>query len=195
VWSDLEIIVDSPLASRFTATYRDLIPYWDAEARKRLKTGRHPLSFESLTTIDSHEAHLYAVKYLKKTARPTVVIAAGGMCVGGRIVNYLKALLPDPRTDLLFVGYQAKGTPGRDIQHYGPGGGYVFLDDQKINIRAGIHTLSGYSAHADQMNLVNFVKRIRKKPQVIHLVHGEDEARNTLKEKLLEVVPDSQIFV
>ena len=49
---------------------------------------------------------------------------------------------------MVFVGYQAVGTPGRDIQQYGPRGGYVFIDDQRIDIRAGIHTLSGYSAHA-----------------------------------------------
>ena len=122
--------------------------------------------------------------YLRKTARPTIVIAASGMCSGGRIVNYLKALLPDKRTDVLFVGYQAQGTPGRDIQKYGPGGGYVFLDGQKVSISAGVHTISGYSAHADQQNLVNFVKRIRHKPETIHLVHGEHNAKAQLKAAL-----------
>jgi metallo-beta-lactamase family protein len=66
--------------------------------------------------VDEHKEHLQTVNYLKKTARPTIVIAASGMCSGGRIVNYLKALIEDKRTDILFVGYQAQGTPGRTIQ-------------------------------------------------------------------------------
>ncbi|KZZ60960.1 hypothetical protein A3762_14900 [Oleiphilus sp. HI0125] len=71
------------------------------------------------------------------------------MCAGGRVVNYLKALIEDKRTDVLFVGYQAKGTPGRDIHKYGPRGGWVMLDGQRYTINAQVHALSGYSAHAD----------------------------------------------
>ncbi|NCO53545.1 MAG: MBL fold metallo-hydrolase [Deltaproteobacteria bacterium] len=186
-WEDLEIIVDSPLASRLTSLYRKLRSFWDAEAQKKLRSGRHPLSFEQLTTIDSHQDHQQTVEYLKRKARPCVVIAAGGMCSGGRIVNYLKNLLKDPRTDVLFCGYQAAGTPGRDIQTYGPQGGYVFLDGQKIDIRARIHNISGFSAHADQQNLVNFVKRMRYKPQHVRLVHGEEDARIELAEKIRQL--------
>ena len=58
------------------------------------------------------------------------------MCAGGRVVNYLKAMLGDPRHDVLFVGYQARGTPGNAIQTYGPRGGYVDIDDERIEIRA-----------------------------------------------------------
>ncbi len=185
-WEDLEIIVDSPLASRFTEAYRELLPWWDAEARGRLRAGRHPLDFEQITTIDSHADHLNTVAYLRKTARPCVVIAAGGMCSGGRIVAYLKALLGDPRTDVLLVGYQAAGTPGRAIQEYGPRGGYVVLDGRRYTIRARVHTISGYSAHADQRNLVNFVRRMRHKPKEIKLVHGDDDARTALRDALAD---------
>lgn len=185
-WEDLEIVVDSPLASRFTAAYRELLPWWDAEARGRVRAGRHPLDFEQITTIDSHADHLNTVDYLRKTARPCVVIAAGGMCSGGRIVAWLKALLGDPRTDVLLVGYQAAGTPGRTIQEYGPRGGYVVLDGQRYTIRARVHSISGYSAHADQRNLLNFVRRMRHAPPDIRLVHGEKDARKALREKLAE---------
>jgi metallo-beta-lactamase family protein len=182
-WQELEIIVDSPLAGRFNNLYRKLRPFWDAEAQKKIRSGRHPLSFKQLTTIDSHQDHLQCVDYLKRKGRPCVVIAASGMCSGGRIVNYLRALLGDARTDILFCGYQAAGTPGREIQQYGPGGGYVRLDGEKIDIRARIHTLSGFSAHADQDNLVNFVKGMRIKPSHIRLVHGEETARSELTRK------------
>ncbi|HEB63860.1 MAG TPA: MBL fold metallo-hydrolase, partial [Gammaproteobacteria bacterium] len=163
-WDDLEIIVDSPLASRFTDAYRTLRPYWDAEARKRLKQGRHPLSFEQLITIDSHEEHIRTVEYLAKTEHPAIVIAASGMCAGGRVMNYLKAMLEHESHDVLFVGYQAEGTPGRTIQKYGPNQGYVELEGRRYSIRAGIHTLGGYSAHAGQRDLVNFIRRMRHKP-------------------------------
>jgi len=100
------------------------------------------------------------VQYLAKTHRPAIVIAASGMCNGGRVMNYLKAMLHDKRHDVLFVGYQAKGTIGRDIQKYGPRQGYVYIDGQKININAGIYTISGYSAHAGQSDLLKFVNRM-----------------------------------
>jgi metallo-beta-lactamase family protein len=137
VWDHLDIIVDSPLASKFTSSYRELKILWDAEARAKVRAGRHPLGFESLLTIDSHSDHLDTVAYLRKTGRPAIVIAASGMCAGGRMQNYLKALLPDKRTDVLFVGYQAKGTPGRDIQRYAPNisgkpTGYVMLEGEKV---------------------------------------------------------------
>jgi len=194
-WAGTEIIVDSPLAARFTDTYRSLWPFWDAEARHRKATGRHPLSFEQLTTIESHQDHLNAVSYLKKSARPCIVLAASGMCSGGRIVNYLKALIEDPRTDILFVGYQAQGTAGRTIQKYGPKRGYVELDGKRYQIAAAVHTLSGYSAHADQKNLLNFVRRMRKKPEEIRLVHGDREAKRTLQRVLQETVPEAEVIV
>jgi len=112
---------------------------------------RHPLSFEQLTTIEGHPAHLETIASLQKTRRPAIVLAASGMCAGGRIVHDLKAFLGDPRTDILFVGYQAAGTPGRAIQRYGPQQGDVELDGARYPIRAGVHVVSGYSAHADQL--------------------------------------------
>lgn len=194
-WEGLEIILDSPLAARFTDAYRKLKPHWDSEAKTRVEHGRHPLAFTQLTTIDSHKDHLKTVDYLAANARPTIVIAASGMCAGGRIVNYLKALLGDSRTDVLFVGYQASGTPGRSIQQHGPDHGYVILDNKRINIRAGIHTLRGYSAHGDQKNLVNFVRRMHRRPKEIRLVHGDREAKNVLKRSLEEACPECRVII
>src|SRR5690554_1497892 len=101
------------------------------------------------------------------------------MCSGGRIVNYLKALLGDARTDVVFVGYQAQGTPGRDIQTYGPRGGYVVLDGKRVNIRAQVYTLGGYSAHADQRELLEFVQNASHIGE-IRLVHGDHHAKTSL---------------
>ncbi|MCP5163420.1 MAG: MBL fold metallo-hydrolase [Hahellaceae bacterium] len=183
-WEALDIIVDSPLAAEFNEVYTQLKSYWDAEARQRVRRGRHPLSFDNLLTVQSHQDHLKVVNYLASTAKPAIVIAASGMCTGGRILNYLKRLLGDSRTDIVFVGYQAEGTPGREIQRYGARGGYVMLEGQRYEIAAGVHTLSGYSAHADQKDLVNFVKRMRKKPTLIKIVHGDVQAKQQLAERL-----------
>ncbi|MWJ27648.1 MBL fold metallo-hydrolase [Halomonas sp. ZH2S] len=181
LWRDLEVIVDSPLAARFTQVYRQLKPYWDKEAQRRLRAGCHPLSFDNLYTVDDHETHERTVRYLAQSGRPAVVIAASGMCAGGRVVNYLKAMLNDARHQVLFVGYQGAGTPGRDIQRYGPEGGWVELDGERIDIRAGITTINGYSAHADQRDLLNFIKRMRQWPKEVRLVHGDEDARRALK--------------
>ncbi|PTB99312.1 MBL fold hydrolase [Marinobacter sp. Z-F4-2] len=181
LWSNLEIVVDSPLAAEFTRIYRDLKPYWDAEATDLVRQGRHPLSFEQLTVINSHEDHLNAVDYLARSHRPCVVLAGSGMCAGGRVVNYLKAMLGDKRNDVLFVGYQAAGTPGRDILTYGPRGGWVELDDERYDIRARIHQVGGYSAHAGQSDLVEFVSGIPVPPREIRIVHGDSGAKLALK--------------
>ncbi|MEH6604237.1 MAG: MBL fold metallo-hydrolase [Pseudomonadales bacterium] len=194
-WKDIEIIVDSPLAAKFTKVYRQLKPFWDAEARERLQEGRHPLTFEQLYTVGDHAQHLSAIDYIKGRGHPCIVIAASGMCAGGRMMNYLKALIEDERTDILFIGYQASGTPGRAIQAYGPKGGWVELDHQRYDIKAHVHTISGYSAHADQKDLVNFVKRMRVKPKEIRVVHGDDEAKATLKAKFEVLVPDATVVI
>ncbi|WP_199671159.1 MBL fold metallo-hydrolase [Salinibius halmophilus] len=193
-WEYLDIIVDSPLAAKFTDQYRALSSLWDQEAKQRVKSGRHPLSFDQLLTINSHDEHLKTIEYLKKTGRAAIVIAASGMCTGGRIVNYLKALLPDPRTDVLFVGYQAQGTPGRDIQHYGTGG-WVKLEGKKINIAAQVTTISGYSAHAGQDDLIGFACNTSIPVGHIRLVHGDLSAKEALAKQLSTKLPDSIIEV
>ncbi|MFP3499932.1 MBL fold metallo-hydrolase, partial [Pseudomonas sp. SIMBA_059] len=83
---------------------RELHDYWSAEARGRLGEGRNPLGFDQLVTVDTHARHQQVVNYLKSTRRPAIVLAGNGMCSGGRIVNYLKAMLEDPRHEVLFVG-------------------------------------------------------------------------------------------
>ncbi len=186
-WGGLRIFLDSPLAQRFTTLYRELQPFWDAEARARVRAGRQPLSYEQLVAIDSHGDHLANVRRLARSREPAVVIAASGMCAGGRVVNYLREMLGDPRHDVLFVGYQARGTPGHAIQTHGPRGGYVELDGERVDIRAGIHTLSGYSAHADRDDLTRFVTRMRHLPEEVRLVHGEDAVRAAFARHLQQV--------
>ncbi|GHA27782.1 MBL fold metallo-hydrolase [Oceanisphaera arctica] len=202
-WNELEVVVDSPLAARFTGLYRKLKPFWNDEARERLSEGRHPLSFEQLTVVNSHRDHLNAVNYLARSRKPCVVLAGSGMCAGGRVVNYLKAMLGEARNDVLFVGYQAEGTPGRDILEYGPrigsdtgsGVGWVTLDDERVTIHAQVHQVSGYSAHAGQQDLINFATGITPPPKQIRLIHGDSGAKAALKARLSELLPDSRVVI
>lgn len=184
-WRKMTVILDSPLAGQYTQQYRRLKMLWDEEAKHRLADDRHPLNFERLHVVESHEQHMQIVDLLRDSGEPAIVLAASGMCSGGRIVNYLKALLGDERTDVVFVGYQAEGTPGRQIQEYGPQGGYVVLDHTRYDIRARIHTLGGYSAHADQRELLEFLHTTVGAVHDVRLVHGEASAKAALTTAIL----------
>jgi metallo-beta-lactamase family protein len=183
-WDELAIIVDSPLAASFNEAYLTLKHHWDDEAKIRVRDGRHPLDFSQLTTIEDHQQHLALVSYLTRSQKPAIVIAASGMCAGGGIVNYLKAMLENPVHQILFVGHQARGTPGAQILARAASKGYVELDGHNYQINAEVLKVSGYSAHADQRDLLNFVHGIAEKPKQIRIVHGEDSAKVALQEKL-----------
>ncbi|MCC5853830.1 MAG: MBL fold metallo-hydrolase [Alkalimonas sp.] len=182
-WDELKVIVDSPLAARFTAAYRQLKDYWDQEAKARLHQGRHPLSFEQLITVDTVAEHRLLVQRLAETKMPAIVIAASGMCQGGRVVNYLKQMLPDPVHQVVFVGYQARGTLGARLQRLSKqDDAAVIMDGERIEVRAEILSLSGYSAHAGQQDLLNFVTRMRRRPTQVRIVHGDNPAKQALQQ-------------
>ncbi len=182
--STIDVIVDSPLSLRLTQIYDSMREYWSDEARHVLTYDDQPLVFNNLVNVDGHRDHMRKVQYLKNSKRPAVVIAGSGMCTGGRIVNYLKAFVEDPAADVVFVGFQGLGTPGRYIQDQA---GWVKLDGYKFDIRCGVHTLSGYSAHADQNDLIRFVEGMAVPPKAIRLVHGEPPAKEALAAKLREL--------
>ncbi len=171
------VFVDSPLGLAITTVYAALSDYWDNEAQDLCENGDHPIDFDGLFAVKDHRDHFR----VRDMAGPAVILAGSGMCSGGRIVGHLQHGIDDPRNDILFVGYQAAGTPGRAIQKYGRRpGGYAVLDGERKTIRAGVHTLSGYSAHADQQGLVDWIESMPEKPRAVKLVHGEPRARAAL---------------
>ena len=177
----VDVIVDSPLASRFTAIYKDMQDHWGEEAQVVLQTDDQPLVFENLTTVGSHTEHRQVLDMVEERDLPAVVIAGSGMCTGGRVVNYLKRFIGDGRTDIVFAGYQAGGTPGHYISR---GSDWVRLDGRKFDIAAKVHQLSGYSAHGDQADLIRFVDDMETPPGEIRLVHGEYGPKRTLAAEL-----------
>ncbi|MCE5976035.1 MBL fold metallo-hydrolase [Pseudomonas sp. JR33AA] len=190
-WSQLPIILDSPLAQRITGVYRELHEYWNAEARARVAAGRDPLGFSQLISVDTHARHQQVVNYLKSTGRPAIVIAGNGMCSGGRIVNYLKAMLGDPRHEVMFVGYQAKGTPGAVIQASEGAQGFVQvdLDGRMYAVRLKVMNFAGFAGHADQLGLVRFALQGQSPAGRVLLVHGEARA----KRQLLQAMRNSAV--
>jgi len=177
----IPVMVDTPLGLELTKIASSLSSYWDREAKAQLRRGDHPLNFDRLYAVNNHKDH----RKLLEAPGPMVILAGSGMCTGGRIVDHLKEGIEDPRNDIVFVGYQAHGTPGRFIQEYaGKPGGYAELDGERCSIRAKIHVLGGYSAHADQEELVEWVESMPEKPKAIKLVHGEAGARKALGDVL-----------
>lgn len=191
-WQHLPVILDSPLASQITEQYDFFQRLWSKEAKQKVQLGRHPLSFSQCITVESHQEHMALVNRLKSTGEPAIVVAASGMCTGGRIMNYLEVLLPDPKTDVMFVGYQAKGTLGQRLL---AGVKRVDINGQCVAVNAQLHELSGYSAHADQADLVRFVANIEQGPSTIHIVHGEHHAQAVLAAALKDVKPQSCIVL
>ncbi|MBN1841428.1 MAG: MBL fold metallo-hydrolase [Deltaproteobacteria bacterium] len=181
--SGLPVFVDSPLGLEITEIYSSLAKYWDKEANDLLYHGDHPIDFDHLYAVKNYHDHLK----LLELPGPYIVLAGSGMCSGGRIVEHLKAGLEDPANDVCFVAYQAPGTPGRDIIRYGKRpGGYVCLNGERVTIKAKIHVLPGYSAHADQNGLIEWVESMPEKPKAIKLVHGEPQAQSALGSILKE---------
>jgi metallo-beta-lactamase family protein len=162
------VFVDSPLGLKITKIYSSLEEFWDKESRDLQSKGDHPFDFKGLYAVERYQDH----KKLLDVKGPAIIIAGSGMCTGGRIVDHLKYGLEDPANDIFFVGYQSKGTPGRK------------MIEKIIPVKADIHTLSAYSAHADQRMLVNWVQSMPEPPTEIRLVHGEDEARDALAMEL-----------
>ncbi|MEA3417174.1 MAG: MBL fold metallo-hydrolase [Thermodesulfobacteriota bacterium] len=179
----IPVFVDSPLGLEITKIYSSLSEYWDKEAKALKVKGDHPIDFEGLYAVGRFRDH----KQLLEMEGLAIVIAGSGMCTGGRIVEHLKAGIEDPRNDILFVGYQANGTSGRDILKYSKRpGGYVMLDGEKFDIKAKVHQLTGYSAHADQKGLVEWIEAMPERPGRIKLVHGEIKAREAMRRALDE---------
>ena len=155
------VFIDSPLGIHITRLYQEMDDCWDREAKTLKAGGDHPIRFKHLYAVEKFQDH----RRLLHLTGPAVIIAGSGMCTGGRIVN-------DPKNDLFFVGYQARGTPGRAIVQ------------GRTPSKAAIHRLSGYSAHADQKGLCEWVKSMPEPPGKIRLVHGEPKAQTVLKSKL-----------
>ena len=168
------VFVDSPLAISATEIFRKNIDLFEDEIQEKLKHGDHPLEFSGLQFTKTPEES----KALNETYYPSIIISASGMCDIGRIKHHLKHNLWNPQSTVLFVGYQAPGTLGRSIVD---GAEKVKIFGEEISVNARVEYIEGYSGHADQEWLLNFIYSFITKPKHIFLVHGEEESQEVLK--------------
>ncbi|MFR0823012.1 MAG: MBL fold metallo-hydrolase RNA specificity domain-containing protein [Clostridia bacterium] len=172
-----KVYVDSPLAISATEVFRENMNLFDEETQDLIKSGDNPLEFPGLEftrTADESRA-------LNEKKEPAIIISASGMCEVGRIKHHLKHNLWNPNSTILFVGYQAPGTLGRKIVE---GAKTVKIFGEEISVNARIEYIEGYSGHADQEWLLNFIYSFIEKPKTIFLVHGEPEGQVVLKQKI-----------
>ena len=120
-------------------------------------------------------------KRLVQTEGPSIILSSSGMATGGRVVHHLFAELPDPRNTILFVGFQAAGTRGRQLIE---GAKYVKMYGQQIPVHANIERLNGMSAHADSDEILRWLRTFPRAPKITYLVHGELPAQAALKSRI-----------
>ena len=173
------VYVDSPLAISATEVFRQNTDLFDDEIKEEMEKGDHPLDFPGLKFTQTAEES----KALIESGEPSIIISASGMCDVGRIKHHLKHNIWNPKSTILFVGYQAPGTLGYSIVN---GAKKVTIFGEEFAVNARVEYIEGYSGHADQEWLMNFVYSFISKPKHIFLVHGEEESQEVLRNKILE---------
>ena len=167
---DLYVYIDSPMATTATEVFRKNAQVFDEETKQLILSGDNPLDFKNLIfTRSTAESQA-----LNMNRESKIIISASGMCEAGRIRHHLKHNLWDSRNSIVFVGYQAEGTLGRALID---GAKEVKLFGETIMVAAEIHNLEGFSGHADQNGLLDWLGGFQKIPKQIFLVHGEEQSK------------------
>ncbi|MEA4926804.1 MAG: MBL fold metallo-hydrolase [Syntrophomonadaceae bacterium] len=182
----IDVYIDSPLAIAATEIFQRSMEDYDQETIQMINSGHHPLKLPNLKFSRTREesAELNNIK------TNTIIISASGMCDAGRIKYHLKYNLWRPECTILFVGYQAIGTLGRRIMD---GEKLVTIHGDQLVVKADIQNIEAYSAHADQIGLITWLRNFKQKPKTVFLVHGEEKVQPVLadlihKEFNLQVV-------
>jgi metallo-beta-lactamase family protein len=173
----IKIYLDSPMASKITEVFKKHADLYDPEMAELIKNHHSPFELPGLKCTSTAEQS----KAINKLKKPVIIIAGSGMCTGGRIKHHLVTNISRPESTILFVGYQATGTLGRQI-----------LDGQKQvrifgnfhPVRANVQAIHSFSAHADKNELLAWLKKIQSPPKEIFVVHGEPESSAALVDYL-----------
>ena len=181
----LPLYLDSPMASKASDIYRRHPDYYDEETGQLLRDGATPLDYPNQIVTNDVKAS----QAIERAPRPYLIVASNGMLTGGRVVGHLRHLIDDPTAVILFVGYQGEGTLGSHLQ---AGAQEVKLDGQPRRVRCQVRSISGFSAHADESELLDWLGRFgagRRPgdagyPRRVFLVHGDPEAQVVLEPKV-----------
>lgn len=173
------VFLDSPMAVDVTDVFLKYVDWMDDEVCRQIRSGDAPLKFPELKIVRSMQESM-AINHVE---RPCIIMASSGMCTGGRIKHHLRQNLPRPESTILFVGYQAEKTLGREILSGEP---EMRIHGRTIPVRAKIAYATGFSAHAGRTALLNWASHFKKPPKKAFLVHGELEASRALRDALVE---------
>ncbi len=184
----LPLYLDSPMASKASDIYRHHPDYYDEETAALLRSGASPLDYPNQTITNN----IKESQAIERAPRPYMIVASNGMLTGGRVVGHLRNLISDPAATILFVGYQGVGTMGAHLQ---AGAKQVRIDGQPREVKCQIRSISGFSAHADESELLVWLGRFvagRKPgdagyPRKVFLVHGDPEAQIALEPKVRDL--------
>jgi metallo-beta-lactamase family protein len=184
----LPLYLDSPMASKASDIYRHHPDYYDEETAKLLRDGDTPLDYPNQTVTNDVKAS----RAIEFAPRPYMIVASNGMLTGGRVVGHLRNLIDDPNATILFVGYQGEGTLGAHLQ---AGATEVKLDGQVRAVRCKTRSISGFSAHADESELLEWLSHFtagkhpgdRGYPRRVFLVHGDPDAQIALEPKVRDL--------
>ncbi|RXK12451.1 MBL fold metallo-hydrolase [Halarcobacter mediterraneus] len=175
--SNIPVYLDAPLATNVTKVFKKFPYLMNDEIKTVFEEGNDPFSFKELKVTLLKEESIR----INEVAGPKIIIAGSGMCEGGRIKYHLVRYLQDPRNKVIFVGFQVPGTLGRKISD--SANETIKIDDTHIKVKADIEVINGFSAHADQGDLINFVKDL-KDVFCIYLIHGDEQRLKIFKEKI-----------
>jgi metallo-beta-lactamase family protein len=175
----IPVHVDSPMGLEATEIYCRHIDEHDFEMQQLRSDDKCPISSHKMVIHRTPEQS----KSINQFNGPMVIISASGMATGGRVLHHLKHRLPNADTTVLFAGYQAEGTRGRALQN---GAKEIKLLGEVVPVRARIKVFDGFSAHADQGEILRWLGTFKKAPQMTYLVHGEPPAANALAEVIRE---------
>jgi len=181
----IRLYLDSPMATKATDIYRRHPECYDEETSKLLAGGESPLDYPGAIVVNTADQS----RAIARARRPYMIVASNGMLTGGRVVGHLRNLIDDPAATILFVGYQGEGTMGAHLQ---AGAKTVKIDGGIRQVRCRIRSISGFSAHADESELLDWVGAFvagRKPgdpgvPRRVFVVHGDPEAQDAFAPKV-----------
>lgn len=176
---DLTVYLDSPMAIKITEVFKRYSDLFDREMKDLLHQRQSPFDFPGLKMVETVEES----KALNEIKGTVMIIAGSGMCTGGRIKHHLVNNISRPECTILFVGYQAEGTLGRQILD---GAKSVRIHGQPRPVRARIDHIHGFSAHADRDELLKWLSKLSVEPRLIFITHGEARAAESFKSFLKE---------
>jgi metallo-beta-lactamase family protein len=173
------VFLDSPMAIRITEVFKRHAELFDKEMMQRLRQGNSFFSFENLKMVQSEEESR-AIKDVKESS---IIVAGSGMVTGGRVKHHIVNNIRRAESTILFVGYQAEGTPGRILLD---GAQEIRLLGQIYPVKAHIEKIDGFSAHADRDGLLTWLSDIRVPPSCVFVTHGEEKAATSFAKLLSE---------